>query len=229
MIRALRPELFINSRPSFDIPVHPVELFKRIHYPLRRHYKVILPLALLSVLLLVMAIPYESISGITFTDDATATDSLPVTFTVPEGGLWDVIWLIRGQKPDIGLNVTGLPFFTVTGISGGLNGPVNPAGVFIEWLTDIVVYVPLFMNPSYVIVHLDLLPLFLMKVIATLALGAAGVGIIILIGVPVLMVLAFILPLVMARIWTNLGPLLRIGVGIVLVAIVLLGLLGPVS
>ena len=214
--------LFVNTRGgtgSFN-----AGMFRTSLMLFRRYFFALFFLIIISLVFLAAFSPFEAIGyegegiGLSEGDEeliASGGYLVPTVINVPVGGLWDVFWFIRGQLPGF-YNGTGDPgYFAIIGLTSGLNAPTTVPGIFFEGVVDITVYLPLFLNPGFTILHLDMAGMFMIKIAGDLILLGGGIALLFL----VLLVLTFFSPLLLMRLWVALGPLMKLIIVVVALAV----------
>lgn len=197
--------LFINPRPVFKAMPPPTEVFMRVFNAIRKRILIIAVLTMLTLVVIGILVPEGTFSVYEDFGITTLTKQ-------PEGFFWDLLWWIRGQPAGY-QKPTATGIFAVRKtigledvIGNGFNGPIHPIGLLVEFIVDFVIYVPHFVDPSFVVVNLDLVPGFIIKIIV----DVGAMGVFVMIVVPAIAVLFFFAPLVLQRLFLVAGPLLRL-------------------
>ncbi|MFW9992030.1 MAG: hypothetical protein ACFFD4_08200 [Candidatus Odinarchaeota archaeon] len=215
--------LFVNPSPKF-IHFNAGTRLKTALMMVRKNFFAIILITVTALVLFLSFAPFEAIgyegSGIGLTDyerELIGIDNNEVIMKIPIGGIWDILWFIRGQKPGFYNGTGDAGYFAIIGATTGLNAPTLIPGLFFEAITDLTVYLPLLLYPTFTLLHLDVAGMFLLKLGADILLLGIGLGLLVIL----LLVLTFFAPILIMNLLAASGPIIRLGLGVgILLAIV---------
>jgi hypothetical protein len=201
IIRQYR-NLLINPRPNVPPVPSPSQVFMRIFNFFRKRLLVIFLFTIMTMILIGFLVPEGTFS--VYSDFGITSGTVQ-----PTGIFWDLLWWIRGQ-PAGWQTPQATGYFAVTKLTtdfgSGFNGPLNPIALLFEFIVDFVIYIPKFLNPSWVISNVDMIPGFMIKMI----IDVGAMGVFVMIVIPVFGVLVFFSPIIVQRLWLVSGPLFKI-------------------